>query len=115
MAFFGEKKATTFQCNSSGVSKLIRLEIDQNFSNAYIEKRSLDGQFGTGVGPNIAVRKRSISEGDDRYCVNKHVETPINRDTFSEFFGLLFVTGTVLENELEVGSRAFLDKIDRNI
>ena len=98
MAFFREKKATTFQCNSSDVPKLTWLEIDQNFSNAYIEKRSLDGQFGTGVGPNIAVRKRSISEGDDRYCVNKHVETPINRDTFSEFFGLLFVTGTVLEN-----------------
>ena len=69
MAFFKETRATTFQCNSSGVSKLIRLEIDQNFSNAYIEKRSLDGQFGTGVGPNTAARKQSISEDDSKYCV----------------------------------------------
>ena len=47
--------------------------------------------------------------------MDRHVETPINRVTFFEFFGLLFVTGAVLENELKVGSRAFLDKIDRNI
>ena len=99
------------------MSKLIRLEVDQNFSNAYIEKRSLDGQFGTGAGLNIAVRKQSISEDDNRYYVDRHIETPINKIFFFEFFGLLFVASAILENELEVGSRAFLrlDKIDRNI
>ena len=55
---------TTFKCNSSGVSKLIWLELDQNFSNAYIEKRSLDGQLGTGAGPNIAARNQSIAYRD---------------------------------------------------
>ena len=106
---------TTFQTDSPVICKLIWVELDQNLSNAYIEKRSLDGQFGTGVIPNIAVRNRSKSEDDNRRCLDRHVETPINRDTFFEFSGLVFDTVAVLEYELEVGRRAFLDKIDRDI
>ena len=55
---------TRDKCNSSGVSKLIWLEFDQNLSNAYIEKRSLDGQLGTGVGLNIAVPNQSVAHRD---------------------------------------------------
>jgi hypothetical protein len=52
--------ATTFETDSPVISKLIWLELDRNLSNASVEKRSLDGQLGTGAGTNIAVRNRSI-------------------------------------------------------
>ena len=55
---------TQDKCNSSGISKLIWLEFDQNLSNAYIEKRLLDGQLGTGAGPNIAVPNQSVAHRD---------------------------------------------------
>ena len=64
---YWEEKTTTFQQDSSVVPKLIWLELDRNFSNAYIEKRSLDGQFSAGVGPNVAIRDQSISEDDSRH------------------------------------------------
>jgi hypothetical protein len=54
-------------------------------------------------------------ECDSKHCVDRHVEIPINRVIFFEFAGLLFDTSAVLENELEVGGRAFLEKIDRDI
>jgi hypothetical protein len=61
------KKAPTFQCNNSADCKLIWHEPDRDLSNAYIEKRSPDGQGNTGVGPNVAtVRNQSASENDDR-------------------------------------------------
>jgi hypothetical protein len=47
--------------------------------------------------------------------VDRHVEIPINRDIFFEFVRLVSDIGAVFENELEVGRRAFLDKIDRDI
>ncbi len=56
---------TTFQSNSSVVSKPIRPEPDRNLSNGHIETRSLDGQGSTGAGPDIAVRNESVSENDD--------------------------------------------------
>jgi hypothetical protein len=110
-----EGDTITFETDSPVISKLIWLELDENLGDAYVEKRPLDGQLGTGLVPNIAARNRSISEHYTRRYVDRHVEIPINRDTFFEFVGLVFDTGTVLENELEVGRRAFLDKIDRDI
>ena len=47
--------------------------------------------------------------------MDRHVETPVNRNTFLEFAGLVFDTGAVLENELKVGRRASFDEIDRDI
>ena len=47
--------------------------------------------------------------------VDRHVEIPINRDIFFEFVRLVSDIGAVFENELEVGRRAFLDKIDRDV
>lgn len=38
----------------------------------------------------------------------------MNRDTFLEFIGLVFDTGIVLENELEIGRRTCLDKVDKD-
>jgi hypothetical protein len=34
---------TTFETDSPVISKLIWLELDEDLSNAYVEKRSLDG------------------------------------------------------------------------
>jgi hypothetical protein len=65
--------------------------------------------------PNVTARNISIAEHDGRYYVDRHVEIPINRDTFFEFVRLVFDTGAVVENELEVRHRAFLDKFDRDI
>ena len=109
------RDATTFETHNPVISILIWLEVDRNLSNVYIEKRSLDGQFSTGVDPNIAVRNILISDNDRKHRLDRHVETPINRDTFFEFAGLAFDTGAVFENEFEVGHRAFLDKIDGDI
>ena len=47
--------------------------------------------------------------------MDRHIETPVNRNTFFEFAGLVFDTGIVFENELEVGRRASFDEIDRDI
>jgi hypothetical protein len=55
---------TTFETNNPVISKLIWLELDDDLSNAYVEKRSLDGQLGIGLVPNIAVRNRSVYEDD---------------------------------------------------
>ena len=46
---------TTFQVNSPVVSELIWLELDRNLSDVYIEKRSLYGQSGGGLGTDVAV------------------------------------------------------------
>jgi hypothetical protein len=110
-----EGDTITFETDSPVISKLIWLELDENPSDAYVEKRPLDGQLGTGTGPNIAARNRSIDEHDRRHHVDRHVEIPINRVIFFEFVRLVFDIGAVFENELEVGRRAFLDKIDRDI
>jgi hypothetical protein len=88
---------TTFKTDNTVVPKLLWLELHRNLSHAYIEKRSLDGQLGTGADTNI------------------DVEIPINRVIFFEFVRLVFDIGAILENELEVGGRALLDKIDRDI
>jgi hypothetical protein len=85
MVSFWENKATTFQSNRTVLSKLIRLELDRNLSNAYVEKRTLDGQLGTGAGTNIAVRNGSTAEHDRRHHVDIHVDIPINRVIFFEF------------------------------
>ncbi len=37
----------------------------------------------------------------------------MNKGAILEFVGLVFDTGVVLENELEVGRRTSLDKIDK--
>ncbi len=37
----------------------------------------------------------------------------MNKNAFLEFVGLVFDTSIVLENELEVGRRTSLDKIDK--
>jgi hypothetical protein len=63
--FTRRQKATTFQSNSSVVSKLIRPKLDLNLGNGYIEKRSPDGQYSAGVSPNDPVQNRSASENDD--------------------------------------------------
>ena len=44
--------------------------------------------------------------------MDRHVETPVNRNTFLESAGLVFDTGAVLENELEAGRWASFDEID---
>ena len=43
--------------------------------------------------------------------VDRRVNVPMNKVTFLEFIGLLFDTSMILEDELEVGPRASLDKI----
>jgi hypothetical protein len=58
-------------------------------------------KFGTSVHLNIAVWNWSISKGDSIHCMDRHVETPINRDTFLEFAGLVFDTSTILEKQAQ--------------
>jgi hypothetical protein len=65
MAFYSETKTPTFQFNSTVVSKLICIELELNLSHAYFEHRSLDCQCSTGVGSNVTVRNRLVSENDD--------------------------------------------------
>jgi hypothetical protein len=48
---------TTFKTDNTVVPKLLWLELHRNLSHAYIEKRSLDGQLGTGADTNIAARR----------------------------------------------------------
>ena len=50
-----EKQTTTFQSNGFVVSKDIWFELDLKLSNAYLEKRALDGQSSIGVGSNVPV------------------------------------------------------------
>jgi hypothetical protein len=64
MGILLEGDTTTFETDSPAISKLIWLELDDDLSNAYVEKRSLDGQLGIGLVPNIAVRNRSVYEDD---------------------------------------------------
>jgi len=45
--------------------------------------------------------------------MDRPVEVPMNKNAFLEFVGLVFDTSIVLENELEVGRRTSLDKIDK--
>jgi len=95
--FHGNAMSVIFQFNSPAVSKLIWLELDQDLGNDYyVEKRlALDGQCSVGVGPNVCV------------------DVPVNKVTFREFVRLVFDTGTILQNELEVRHGTSLDKIDR--
>jgi hypothetical protein len=44
--------------------------------------------------------------------MDERVEVPMNMIAFLEFAGLVFDTGTILEDELEDGCRTSLDKID---
>ena len=43
MGILLEGDTTTFETDSPAISKLIWLELDDDLSNAYVEKRSLDG------------------------------------------------------------------------
>jgi hypothetical protein len=45
--------------------------------------------------------------------VDERVDVPVNKNVFLEFAGLVFDTGFILEDELEDGRRASLDKMDR--
>ena len=114
-----ETKTSTFQFNRTVVSKLSELswlEHELNLSYAYFEKRPLDCQCGTGVGSNVTIHNQSVSEKDDtKPKVNERVEIPMNGVAFLEFARLQFDTCFVLEDELKVGPRTSLDKIDSYI
>ena len=45
--------------------------------------------------------------------IERHVEVQMNKVAMLEFVGLVFDTGIILEDELEDGRRASLDKIDK--
>ena len=45
--------------------------------------------------------------------VDRHVKVPKDKVTFLEFIGLVFDTGILLEDKLEVGLRTSLHKVDR--
>ena len=45
--------------------------------------------------------------------MDEHVETPVNKVFFPKCVGLVFDTGVILEDELEVGRRTSLDKYDK--
>ena len=111
-----ETKTSTFQFNRTVVSKLSWLEHELNLSHAYFEKRPLDCQCGTGVGSNVTIHNQSVSEKDDNEPkVNERVEIPMNEVAFLEFARLQFDACFVLEDELKVGPRTSLDKIDSYI
>ena len=110
----GDNKLQTFQGNSSVVSKFIRPNLDLNFGNGNVERRSPDGHYRSGVGPDEPVRKQLVSENDDTAEVNIRVDVPIQTVTFLELVGLVFDTGIILEDKLENGLRTSLDKIDKN-
>ena len=45
--------------------------------------------------------------------MDRHVETPTNRDAFLDSVGLVFDAGVVFEGELKVRRRASLDEVDK--
>ena len=45
--------------------------------------------------------------------MDRHVETPTNRDAFLDSVGLVFDAGVVFEGELKVRGRAVLDEVDK--
>ena len=45
--------------------------------------------------------------------VDRHVKVPKDEIAFLEFVGFVFDTGIILEDELKIGLRASLHKIDR--
>jgi hypothetical protein len=74
-----ETKIPTFQPNISVVSKLNWLEHDLNLSYAYLEKRSLDCQLGTGVGSHVTVRNQSDYENDESIILDTAKWTNVSR------------------------------------
>jgi hypothetical protein len=111
-SIYSGQNTTTFQCNSSAVSKLIRFKLDLNLSNGYVERRSPDGQCNLGVGPNVPeVQNQSLSENEN--TMDRRVDVPINMVTFIEFGLVIDTCGMILQDELEDRHRKSLDKIDR--